>query len=341
MIRINYCNLTYTERCHWEYVKKRIHKNAKNMSLNEKNEKTEISIEWEILLELRRKIFAKSKNTNEALENEKETIHKIATCSELEFLVQLQEKWFQLFDEENRAVLCSALGTLLGYDDFYNGLEISVANEKICWNRHTLMQSVNTSICPYCGRQYITNRKNGTTTASCDHYYPKSQYPLLSINMYNLVPSCYVCNSVIKGNRLKRADQLHLYPYQDESNLLKFRIRIDNADSLYNVSKGDNFIEVEIGEACCESQMQKAKSSVELFELQDIYQYHQKDAFELRRALQEEASEAYQKIFKANFEQLNAINKFAFSYRRKELTQEPLVKFRRDIEEQFREKNSL
>lgn len=341
MIRIQYCNLTYTEKCHWEYVKKRIHKNAKNMSLNTNNKKTETSIEWEILLELRRKIFAKSKNTNETIENEEETIHKIATCSELEFLVQLQEKWYQLFDEENRALLSSALGTLLGYDDFYNGLEISVANEKICWNRHTLMQSVNTSICPYCGRQYITNRKNDTTTASCDHYYPKSQYPLLSINMYNLVPSCYVCNSVIKGNRLKRADQLHLYPYQDDSNLLKFRIKIDNADSLYNVSKGDNLIEVEIGEACCESQMQRAKSSVELFELQDVYQHHQIDAFELRRALREEASEAYQKIFNANFEQLKAINKFAFSYRRKELTQEPLVKFCRDIEEQFVEKNSL
>ena len=253
----------------------------------------------------------------------------------MEVLVQLQEKWLRLFDEENRAVLCSAFGTLLGYDDFYNGLEISVENEKMCWNRHTLMQSVNTSVCPYCGRQYITNRKDDTTTASCDHYYPKSQYPLLSINMYNLVPSCYVCNSVTKGNRLKGADQLHLYPYQDGSELLKFRIKIDNADSLYNFSKSDNLIEVEIGEACCESQMQKAKSSVDLFELQDIYQYHQKDAFELRRALQEEASEAYQKIFNANFEQLKAINKFAFSYREKELTQEPLVKFRRDIEEQF------
>ncbi len=64
-------------------------------------------------------------------------------------------------------------------------------------------------MCPYCNRQYISSYEYGIddsrTTADADHYYPKEQYPILQMNIFNLVPSCNVCNSRTKGKSDKRA----------------------------------------------------------------------------------------------------------------------------------------
>lgn len=53
--------------------------------------------------------------------------------------------------------------------------------------------------CPYCNRNYtFTIAKNGdngfSARAELDHFYDKSEYPLLALSFYNLVPSCHTCN---------------------------------------------------------------------------------------------------------------------------------------------------
>lgn len=53
--------------------------------------------------------------------------------------------------------------------------------------------------CPYCNRNYtFTIEKNGcadfSARAELDHFYDKSEYPLLALSFYNLVPSCHTCN---------------------------------------------------------------------------------------------------------------------------------------------------
>ena len=107
--------------------------------------------------------------------------------------------------------------------------------------------------------------------------------------------SCYVCNSVLKGRNVKNESDLHLYPYQDVSEILKFKVKIENAESLYNISEEANSIEI-ISQVDGEPQTSRAEKSLELFKLKEIYQYHAEDAFKLRKALKEESSKAYQKI---------------------------------------------
>lgn len=46
------------------------------------------------------------------------------------------------------------------------------------------------NVCPYCGRNFI-NQKSGV---ALDHYFPISQYPLLAVSLYNLIPCCHSCN---------------------------------------------------------------------------------------------------------------------------------------------------
>lgn len=328
MIKIQYCNRELVEKCHLEYVKKRIQKSATNM-------KTKSVKELNILFELRERLNMKSKPSDDGMEEAMENIRKIAICPYLEELVAMQKEWFELFGADDRKILSGAIKNLLTYESFYDGLGIEIDQKMMQWNRQKLLVENNAKICPYCGRQYITSWQE-KTTASCDHYYPKELYPLLSINMYNLVPSCYVCNSVLKGRNVKSENDLHLYPYQDASEILKFKVKIEDADSLYNISEEANSIEI-ISQINDELKTSRAEKSLELFRLQEIYQYHAEDAFKLRKALKEESSEAYQKIFSENYKQLENISNYAFSYRQKDMLNEPLVKFRRDIEEQFRE----
>ena len=54
-----------------------------------------------------------------------------------------------------------------------------------------LARNLHIDVCPYCNRNYI-NQKKGTTL---DHFFPKSLYPLVAISFYNLIPSCYSCNT--------------------------------------------------------------------------------------------------------------------------------------------------
>lgn len=52
--------------------------------------------------------------------------------------------------------------------------------------------------CPFCGLQPMDNEYDPTREAY-DHYLPSSVYPFNSVNLKNLAPSCYKCNSQNKG----------------------------------------------------------------------------------------------------------------------------------------------
>lgn len=53
-------------------------------------------------------------------------------------------------------------------------------------------------VCPYCNRSLIAPIDEGTgkktATGELDHFYCKSRYPYLAISLYNLIPSCGICN---------------------------------------------------------------------------------------------------------------------------------------------------
>lgn len=67
-----------------------------------------------------------------------------------------------------------------------------------------LFTDLNFKICYYCNRNYITNFTKSTTirpTFTLDHFYQQKKYPMLALSFYNLIPSCYTCNSTIKNTR--------------------------------------------------------------------------------------------------------------------------------------------
>lgn len=88
--------------------------------------------------------------------------------------------------------------------------------EKFRQQRVELIEALDIRICPYCNRQYIDafKRKHDSKTAiaQLDHFYPKADFPLYALSLYNFVPSCAKCNS-LKSNNLTS----YLYPYCNDA----------------------------------------------------------------------------------------------------------------------------
>lgn len=79
-------------------------------------------------------------------------------------------------------------------------------------NSYAILAKLNITTCPYCNRNYtFTIRRMRTndfkTRAEFDHFYDKSEYPLLALSFFNLVPSCHTCNHG------KLTDAAKLNPY--------------------------------------------------------------------------------------------------------------------------------
>lgn len=132
-------------------------------------------------------------------------------------------------------------------------------------NSYKIAEIKGRNTCTYCNRQYtITLEEDGgfITRPQFDHWFPKNVFPLLSLSFYNLIPSCSICNTTTKRDRIFSFKEF-IHPYKRSSPETDFRFsylpdgkggwKID----LYNL-KG-----VE-------------KETFEVFKLKDIYNYHYK-----------------------------------------------------------------
>lgn len=79
-------------------------------------------------------------------------------------------------------------------------------------------------VCVFCDQsRHYTQDKQGIHIL-LDHYLPKAQYPHLACHPYNLIPTCYFCNSPVKGENdpsvdvhgKRRTLSKHSLPYQSE-----------------------------------------------------------------------------------------------------------------------------
>ena len=105
-----------------------------------------------------------------------------------------------------------------------------------------ILRKMNVEVCPYCNRQYIQTIKSGKIRAQFDHYYPKSLYPYLALSLYNLIPSCSICN--LAKSSLDTLNDPVLYPYDEEFGYdAKFELQINKSGDYVKVWQGlsDNF----------------------------------------------------------------------------------------------------
>ena len=78
-----------------------------------------------------------------------------------------------------------------------------------------------------------------------DHFLHKSLHPLLGLSLYNFVPSCYACNSLMKGDKAiaEFATEVDLSPTHSDFKLQKeFQFRLYFNEDCNLIAKSDDFL---------------------------------------------------------------------------------------------------
>ena len=108
-------------------------------------------------------------------------------------------------------------------NDFFEGIFDYRKNiEKNTRLAYKISEMLNVQVCPYCNRMYTTtvSSKNGRVRPQFDHFFAKSIYPILSLSIYNLVPSCSICNT--RKGKKEFSIQENMYPYKMGVNKTKY-----------------------------------------------------------------------------------------------------------------------
>jgi hypothetical protein len=150
---------------------------------------------------------------------------------------------------------------------------------------YDLAKKLNVIVCPYCNRQYTFTLKtsDGKTRPEFDHFYSKGEHPYFALSFYNLVPSCHICNSSLKGSD-EFTTKTHLNPFSNCFNdVLKFEIGITSADYINN---GKDFtIDIVPFDSRKKNTavVKRALNNAKTFHLEKLYRLHKDLVIELIR----------------------------------------------------------
>lgn len=167
------------------------------------------------------------------------------------------------------AVLNNELKAVFNYDSFCRADNINV------WCAYQLLNKINIQVCPYCNRQYITTlyTDRGKTRAQLDHFFDKASYPYLGISLYNLVPSCSVCNSSLKGQK-KFFVNTYIHPYLDSFGD-KYRFTFEFTNNIESLITKEGKINIGFRSNTKDTKFEtKARNNTKVFLLDQLYNEH-------------------------------------------------------------------
>lgn len=277
---------------------------------------------WEGLESILKKRIKKSKLQKE--ENDFLISHlKNIIMGKPEELLILQENFNRLLCVENKEVV----QTIFDYHEF--------SREKTGYWAYRLAENLDIKVCPYCNRLYTTTvyenpeiKIGKCTRPEFDHYFPQCKYPLLALSFYNLIPSCHVCNSNMKGAK-EFLLKTHLHPYCD--------------DVIHDYHFGYmlvNMNDIRITLDCQGEKKECIKKTFEEFKICEIYNEHRDIAIDMRK-LKDEFSDDYLGILAKTYRGLDCskenLYRLAFgTYLEEEnFLKRPFSKFKKDIAEQI------
>ena len=203
---------------------------------------------------------------------------------------------------------------------------------------YNLALQMQRNTCSYCNRLYTntvvykdpaTGRVNDSTRVTkpqFDHWFAHSRYPLLGLSYYNLIPSCSVCNSSVKGDDIfSLATHVHPYIYEPDQHFkFCFYYRDTDQPNVKVIPTGDKM--TRHLKAFKIKEVYDAHSNLELKDLLDLkYKYSEnylntlfEESF---KALKVSRRETYRMIFGAHYDEAD-FHKRAFSKFKKDILNE-------------------
>jgi len=144
-----------------------------------------------------------------------------------------------------------------------------------------LVNELDVNICPYCNYVHtfkIKHKDNEMILFEFDHFVPKVVAPYLSLSFFNLIPSCHICNSTLKGSTIFTLEN-YIHPYVDNlhSNI---RFSIDKPVLNYDVNSFDVEIETISNVTVVKDRSERTYS---LFNIQERYNMFKDDILRLNK----------------------------------------------------------
>jgi len=194
------------------------------------------------------------------------------------------KKKIDIPEEELKELLLAKPNELLGVSEKYAHHSLKFKNRykyfskkqksNDAYDAYYLAGKLQVNVCPYCNENstYTIDKKSKKIRPEFDHFYDKATYPVLSLSFYNLIPSCHICNSTLKGSEVFSTDT-HIHPYQDSFDKeAKFDLKIKDVSFYYD----ENGFEIPL-----KDMTNKAEKSAEVFEIEKRYEHHKDVVLEL------------------------------------------------------------
>lgn len=197
-----------------------------------------------------------------------------------------------------------------------------------------LSRMLNIKVCPYCNHNFtlyidILGKTNMKGLFQFDHFYDKSDYPYLSMSLYNLVPSCPSCNHQKRTAQLELRYNPYFKAISDE-----FHFKVVDSFQLRSGRIGADKIDIKI---------ERATGGQGIDELQD--DLHLEEQYGRHRDIvQEIYDKAYNEAYYRNMltiipdeDRKKLLNQWlGISLDKNEIDKRPLTKFSQDVLRQAR-----
>lgn len=152
-----------------------------------------------------------------------------------------------------------------------------------------LVEWLEIKVCPYCNENYtsttVISKENEVNTIKLDfdfdHFLDKATNPYFSLSLYNLIPSCKVCNSCYKRTTSFDSHS-HIHPYkQGFGSDCKFTLTIKDVDFITQNTASIS-LNLEIQEAAKSTKKgDQIQANIDDLKLKERYQNHKDYALEL------------------------------------------------------------
>jgi hypothetical protein len=205
------------------------------------------------------------------------------------------------------------------------------------WN-YQLAKLINQHTCTYCNRQYIFIYKKSKGTGMVpqfDHWFSKSDFPLLALSFFNLIPSCGICNSIKSQNAMDLGKHLHPYVDTNISSSYRFSYFLKSTTTSNIIFKNNNLIN------------NRSLDTIEALELEKIYEGHSSKELQDLIDLRYKYSDNYLEILlNKTFGELQMTDKekyrliFGIELNEENYHKRVLSKFKKDIIDELLNTNS-
>jgi hypothetical protein len=240
--------------------------------------------------------------------------------------------------EHYNLVYCSLLANEIFRKEILDEVFFYESYDK--WQAYRWAKIIKADVCPYCNRQYTFTLEttDGRTRPQYDHFFDKATYPYLSLSFYNLVPSCSICNSSLKGSE-KFTLETNVHPYLEGfNNDIKFSIRprninfINGKPEAYKIIFRYNLKDMD--------KARRAASNIRTFKLHSLYNMHKDSIDELiikSRIYNKEYIKSLFTQYKDLFTSIDDVKRMVIAnyHRDDELGKRTLSKFISDIAEEL------